>query len=109
MNTHLSDSTKASAFVWSIRVNVLLQLATGYYHQFIINTTTAVIIIIITITIIILSLILAINYLHCSISGQPAYHRDIKSSNVALTSDYTGYYTIIIINSINTLLYSSML
>ena len=30
----------------------------------------------------------AINHMHCHLEGQPAYHRDIKASNITLDSDY---------------------
>jgi hypothetical protein len=60
LNTHLTDDTKAQSLLWSTRVNILLEVAS------------------------------AINYLHCNTPGSPAYHRDIKASNVALTSSYSA-------------------
>ena len=60
LNTHLTDNTKAQSLLWSTRVNILLEVAS------------------------------AINYLHCNTPGNPAYHRDIKASNVALTSSYSA-------------------
>ncbi|NCY25391.1 MAG: hypothetical protein EBX37_11210 [Alphaproteobacteria bacterium] len=60
LNTHLTDDAKAQSLLWSTRVNILLEVAS------------------------------AINYLHSSTPGSPAYHRDIKASNVALTSSYSA-------------------
>ena len=32
----------------------------------------------------------ALNYLHCHKKGSPAYHRDVKSANIVLTTDWTA-------------------
>ena len=60
LNTHLTDDSKAQSLSWPVRVNILFEIAS------------------------------AINYLHCSTPGNPAYHRDIKASNIALTSSYSA-------------------
>jgi len=60
LDSQLADNTKASLFVWSTRVNVLLQIST------------------------------ALNYLHCHNPGKPAYHRDVKAANIATTSTYVA-------------------
>ena len=56
----LTDDSRAALLTWQTRVDVLTQIST------------------------------ALNYLHSHNPGNPAYHRDIKASNIALTSDYTA-------------------
>jgi serine/threonine protein kinase len=58
LNGILTDDLKARNLDWKTRVNVLLQVST------------------------------ALNYLHRHNSGNPAYHRDVKAANIALTSTY---------------------
>ena len=56
LNDILIDDVKARDLDWKTRVNVLLQTST------------------------------ALNYLHRHNPGNPAYHRDVKAANIALTS-----------------------
>ena len=58
--SQLIDHGKAAHLLWQTRVDILLQIST------------------------------AINYLHCHNPGYPAYHRDIKADNIALSADYTA-------------------
>ena len=58
--SQLKDDAKAALLSWQTRIDVLLQIST------------------------------AINYLHCHNPGHPAYHRDIKADNIALSADYTA-------------------
>ena len=60
LSNQLRDDVQAALFPWQVRVDVLLQIST------------------------------AINYLHCHNPGNPAYHRDIKADNIALSADYTS-------------------
>ena len=60
LSSQLKDDVQAALFPWQTRVDVLLQIST------------------------------AINYLHCHNPGNPAYHRDIKADNIALSADYTA-------------------
>lgn len=68
LSKQLSDNDKAALIPWQTRIDILLQIST------------------------------AINYLHCHEDGHPAFHRDIKSANIALSDNYTaklidcGYY-----------------
>ena len=56
----LKDDAQATLFPWQTRIDILLQIST------------------------------AINYLHCHKPAYPAYHRDIKADNIALSADYTA-------------------
>ena len=56
----LLDDNKASRLTWPIRYNVALGIAS------------------------------ALNFLHCRDAAHPAYHRDVKSANIALSSDLTA-------------------
>ena len=58
--SQLRDSAKAELMPWQIRLDILVQIA------------------------------MAINYLHCHNPGYPAFHRDIKADNIALSEDYTA-------------------
>ena len=58
--SQLKDDAHAALLSWQTRVNVLLQIST------------------------------AINYLHCHDPHGPAFHRDIKADNIALSADYTA-------------------
>jgi serine/threonine protein kinase len=60
ISSQLRDDGQAVLLPWQTRVDILLQIST------------------------------AINYLHCQNPGYPAYHRDIKADNIALTADYTA-------------------
>jgi serine/threonine protein kinase len=60
LSGQLRDDGQAALLPWQTRVDILLQIST------------------------------AINYLHCHNPGYPAYHRDIKADNIALTEDYTA-------------------
>jgi len=60
LSIQLRDDAKAALLPWQCRVDILLQIST------------------------------AINYLHCHNLGYPAYHRDIKADNIALSVDYTA-------------------
>ena len=54
----LRDDAKATRLDWRQRVNIAFGIAT------------------------------ALNYLHCHRTGNPAYHRDVKSANIGLTVDF---------------------
>ena len=56
----LRDDVQAALLSWQTRIDILLQIST------------------------------AIKYLHCHNPDYPAYHRDIKADNIALSSDYTS-------------------
>jgi serine/threonine protein kinase len=56
LNGHLTDDAKAETLTWKRRIRVASGIAC------------------------------ALNYLHCRDSGNPCFHRDVKSSNVALTT-----------------------
>jgi len=58
--SQLTDDGKAASMPWQSRIDILLQIST------------------------------AINYLHCHNDGFPAFHRDIKADNIALSDDYTA-------------------
>ena len=58
LDTWLRDDTKAVLLDWRLRAKIALGIAT------------------------------ALNYLHCRDAGNPAYHRDVKSGNIALTVDF---------------------
>jgi interleukin-1 receptor-associated kinase 4 len=60
LSGQLRDDGQAALLPWQTRVDILLQIST------------------------------AINYLHCHNPGYPAYHRDIKADNIALSADYTA-------------------
>ena len=60
LNGLLVDDEKARDLDWKTRIDVLLQIST------------------------------ALNYLHRHNPGNPAYHRDVKAANIALTSDGTA-------------------
>eukprot|EP01036_Dinobryon_divergens_P031429 gene31429-40823_t len=60
LSSQLRDDGQAALFPWQTRLDILLQIST------------------------------AINYLHCHNPGYPAYHRDIKADNIALSADYTA-------------------
>ena len=60
LSSQLRDDGQAALLPWQTRVDILMQIST------------------------------AINYLHCHNSGYPAYHRDIKADNIALTADFTA-------------------
>ena len=60
LSSQLRDDVKAALLPWQTRIDILLQIST------------------------------AINYLHCHNRDYPAYHRDIKSDNIALSADYTS-------------------
>ena len=60
LSNQLRDDGQAALLPWQTRVDILLQIST------------------------------AINYLHCHNPGYPAYHRDIKADNIALSADYTA-------------------
>ena len=60
LSSQLRDAGRAALLPWQTRLNILLQIST------------------------------AINYLHCHNPGYPAYHRDIKADNIALSADYTA-------------------
>ena len=60
LSSQLKDDVRAALLPWQTRIDILLQIST------------------------------AINYLHCHNPGFPAYHRDIKADNIALSADYTS-------------------
>eukprot|EP01036_Dinobryon_divergens_P033657 gene33657-43498_t len=60
LSGQLRDDGQAALLPWQTRVDILLQIST------------------------------AVNYLHCHNPGYPAYHRDIKADNIALSADYTA-------------------
>ena len=60
LSSQLRDAGRAALLPWQTRLDILLQIST------------------------------AINYLHCHNPGYPAYHRDIKADNIALSADYTA-------------------
>ena len=60
LSSQLRDDGQAALLPWQTRVDILLQIST------------------------------AINYLHCHNPGHPAYHRDIKADNIALSENYTA-------------------
>ena len=60
LSSQLTDDGNAALMPWQTRIDILLQIST------------------------------AINYLHCHNIGFPAYHRDIKADNIALSADYTA-------------------
>jgi serine/threonine protein kinase len=59
LNTHLRDSVRAEKLKWHSRLRIALGVAKG------------------------------LCCMHCSETDSPAYHRDIKSSNILLMADYT--------------------
>jgi serine/threonine protein kinase len=59
LNTHLTDSVRAEKLKWHSRLRIALGVAKG------------------------------LCCMHCSETDSPAYHRDIKSSNILLMADYT--------------------
>jgi serine/threonine protein kinase len=59
LNTHLRDSVRAEKLKWHNRLRIALGVAKG------------------------------LCCMHCSETDSPAYHRDIKSSNILLMADYT--------------------
>ena len=60
LSSQLKDDVQAALLPWQTRIDILLQIST------------------------------AINYPHCHNPGFPAYHRDIKADNIALSADYTS-------------------
>ena len=59
LNTILKDNDKAAKLNWHSRLNIAIGVAKG------------------------------LHYMHSSIADCPAYHRDMKSSHIALMADYT--------------------
>ena len=60
LNGLLEDDDKASMMLWQSRLNLAIGVAEG------------------------------LNHMHNNIPGRPAYHRDIKIANIAVTADYTA-------------------
>jgi serine/threonine protein kinase len=58
LDVHLRDAEKAARLDWPKRIKIATGVAT------------------------------ALNYLHCIDKDHPAYHRDVKSANIALAADY---------------------